>query len=213
MPRPGAVVAAACLSLLLTAAARAGQDQPPPVAVVLRAINITGARELAPQAIQETLRARVGEPLPDTPERLGDAVTRQYRDEGYTFAKVKAAFDNATGELTLDIDEGAIDAVVFQGVDDKLARTFGAEFALRAGDIFNSRRARQALDVMLRQTRGAISPGRTYPQTFTDSRDYRRGRGTFDLVDRNGERVLLVGLREPPGRFKIVPDLDRKSVV
>ena len=114
--------------------------------------------------------------------------------------------------LSLDIDEGAIDGVVFQGIDEKLARTFADEFALRAGDVFNSRRARQALDVLLqadarrRQCRPA-STRRRSPTAAT----CRQRRGTFDLVDRNGERILLVGLREPPGRFRIVPDLGERE--
>src|SRR4029077_7319479 len=54
------------------------------------------------------------------------------------------------------------------------------------------------LNAMLRQTRGAISPV---------SR-----RRAFDLIDRGGRRVLVVDLREPAGRFKLVPDLgDRED--
>jgi hypothetical protein len=207
MHRSVAAIAVAWLSASMPAAL-AAQDLAPPA---VRAIHIAGAREIPSRAIEDALRVRVGEPLPDTPEHIGDAVTRQYREEGYPFARIKAAFDAPSGVLALDIDEGAIDEVVFQGVDEKLARTFAEEFALRAGDVFNSRRARQALDVLLRQTRGAVSAGRAHPQTFTGSADVTRRRGTFDIVDRNGERILLVGLREPPGRFKIVPDLGERE--
>jgi len=209
MLRSVVVLAGAWLSVL-TPAALGAQDlpaQPPPV----RAIHITGAREIAPQVIQDALRVRVGEPLAEAPERIAESVQRQYRDEGYTFARVKASFEASSGELSLDIEEGTIDEIVFQGVDEKLARTFADEFALRAGDVFNSRRARQALDVLLRQTRGAVSAGRAHPQTFTDSNDLKKRHGTFDLIDRNGERVLLVGLREPAGRFKMVPDLGERE--
>ena len=211
MHRSVAAVAVASLTSLLSAllpTALAAQDLPPPT---LRAIRITGAREISSHTIQETLRIRIGEPLVDTPEHLGDALTRQYRDEGYAFARVKTRFDAASGALTLDIDEGTIDGVVFQGIDEKLARAFADEFALRAGDVFNRRRARQALDVLLRPTRGSVSAGRTFPQQFTDSGDLSGRRGTFDLIDRNGERILLVGLREPPGRLKIVPDLGERE--
>ena len=62
--------------------------------------------------------------------------------------------------LSLDIDEGTIDGVVFQGVDEKLARLFEKDFALRAGDVFNRRRARQALDVLLRPTSGIGDRGK-----------------------------------------------------
>jgi hypothetical protein len=207
MRRSAAVVAGVWLSALLPIAAAAQDPPPPPV----REIRITGARELSSQTIQDALRIKIGDPLIDTPDRIGEIVTRQYREEGYTFARVKTAFDAASGVLALDIDEGAIDGVIFQGIDEKLARTFGDEFALRAGDVFNSRRAREALTALLRQTRGAVSPGRTYPQQYTGETDYTKRRGTFDIVERNGERILLVGLREPAGRFKIVPDLGERE--
>ena len=203
MRRSAVAVAVAAVWLLVLPIAAAAQDPPPPA---IRALHIAGAREISSQAIQDALRIRAGEPLVETPEHIAELVTRQYREEGYTFARVKTALDQMSGALTLDIDEGAIDGVVFQGVDENLARMFADEFALRAGDVFNRRRARQALDVLLRQTRGSVSAGRVYPQTVTDSGDVSKRRGTFDLVDRNGERILLIGLREPPGRFKIVPD-------
>ena len=103
MFRSAAVITGACVLVLMPSALGA-QDlpQPPPV----REIKITGAREISPQAVREALHVAVGEPLPDTPERIGEAVTRQYREEGYTFARVKTAFDAASGRLDLDIDEG-----------------------------------------------------------------------------------------------------------
>jgi hypothetical protein len=208
MLRSAAVITGACV-LVLMPSALVAQDlpQPPPV----REIKITGAREISPQAVREALHVAVGEPLPETPERIGEAVTRQYREEGYTFARVKTAFDAASGRLDLDIDEGVIDHVEFQGIDEKLAATFASEFALRAGDVFNRRRARQALDVLLRQTRGAVSPGRGRGQTFTDADDVSRRHGVFDLIERNGERTLLIGLREPAGRFRLLPDLGERE--
>lgn len=207
MRRSAAVVAGVWLSVLLPMAS-AAQDPPPPT---VRELRITGAREVSSQAIQDALRIKIGDPLMETPERVGEIVTRHYREEGYTFARVQTSFDAASGVLSLDIDEGGIDAVVFQGVDEKLARTFADEFALRAGDVFNSRRAREALTALLRQTRGSVSPGRTHPQQYTGDTDYTKRRGTFDLVERDGERILLVGLRQPPGRFKLVPDLGERE--
>ena len=59
--------------------------------------------------------------------------------------------------------------------------------------------------------RGAPSVRRAHPQTFTDSGDLSKRHGTFDLIDRNGDRVLLVGLREPAGRFRMVPDLGERE--
>ena len=86
------------------------------------------------------------------------------------------AFDPDSGVVTIDVNEGTIDGVEFQGVDEKLARRFASEFALRAGDVFNRERAQHALDALLQQTRGAIRPGRLYGDgsTFTPTRDMRR---------------------------------------
>src|SRR5262249_44882067 len=126
--------------------------------------------------------------------------------------------DDTSGVLAFKVDEGIIGRVEFMGVDDALKRRFADEFALQGGDVFNRRRARQALDVLLRPTRGAVRPGRILERgaTFFDSRQIEQPaserRGTFDLVDRNGERILFVGLSEPAGRFKLVPDLgDRED--
>ena len=176
----------------------------------VRTILITGAKELSQETIRHAIPVEVGAPLTESPERIAEAVQKRYQDDGYTFARADAAFDASTGTLTLKINEGVIDEVEFQGVDDPgLAQRFADEFALRAGDVFNRKNAMQALEVLLRQTRGAIRPGRVY---FRDARDLRNRRGTFDLVDRNGQRVLLVGLREPAGRFRLVPDLgDRED--
>src|SRR5262249_11516968 len=101
--------------------------------------------------------------------------------------------------------------VEFEGVDENLARSFAEEFALRAGDVFNRKRARQALDVLLEQTRGAVRPARLYSRPTTPPDDLSRRRSTFDLVDRGGRRMLLVGLREPLGRFHLLPDLGERE--
>src|SRR5437899_6865351 len=182
----------------------------PQAAPLVRSIRLTGTKEVSDRTIQAVLGVRVGQPLPDTPEHLSQTIERLYRDEGYSFARVHAEFDAASGVLAMTIDEGAIDGVEFQGIDEQLVHRFADEFAVRAGDIFNRRRARQALDVLLLQTRGAISAGRVRSPTVTDSGDRLRT-GAFDLVDRNGQRILVVALREPPGRFKIVPDLGERE--
>ncbi|HEV3140824.1 MAG TPA: BamA/TamA family outer membrane protein, partial [Vicinamibacterales bacterium] len=139
----------------------------------------------------------VGQPLPADSDRIAQDIEKRYTDDGYTFAHVTAAFDEASGLLSLTIDEGVIDAVEFEGVGQRVAREFMDQFALRAGDVFNRPRAMHALNAMLRQTRGAISPG---PR-----------RGTFNLIERAGQRVLIVDLREPAGRFKVVPDFGERE--
>jgi len=197
----GALCAAACLALAPPAHA-----QEAPVRVIL----ITGTKELSQETIRRAIPAEVGAPFTQTTERVADAVRKRYDDDGFTFARADVTFDEPTGTLSLKIDEGVIDGVEFQGVDDPaLARRFTDEYALRAGDVFNHKIAMQALEALLRQTRGAVRPGHLY---YRDSRDMGDRRGTFDLIDRDGQRVLLVGLREPAGRFRMTPDLgDRED--
>ncbi|PYR35875.1 MAG: hypothetical protein DMF93_20930 [Acidobacteria bacterium] len=215
MIRRAAAAAGVSVLVLAPAAVRAQppaqaaveQSQPAPV---VRAITISGARELGEQRVRTELHARERATLPEPPEDIARHLEELYRDEGYTFARVTASFDPAAGTLAVSIDEGAIDGVEFSGVDEKLARTFAEDFAMRAGDIFNRRRARQALDVVLRQTRGAVRPGRV-AQTVTSTDDLGARRGSFDLVDRGGRRILLVGLREPGARVRIIPDLGERE--
>src|SRR4029079_7384663 len=184
--------------------------------------RIVGAREVGPDAIQQAAHVRVDEPLPvpvDQVDLLGERVARHYHDEGYRIASVTVAFASSTGDLSFDINEGIVDSVEFTGVDDRLKQRFAEEFALKAGDVFQSARARQALEGLLRPTRGAVRPGRIMQQgsAFDEGRESdtagpRNDARSFQMVDRNGEHVLLVGLRAPAGRFKLVPDLgDRED--
>jgi len=200
--------------VLLCALASPGLRAQEPVAAAqpptVQDIQITGVKELSVQAVWDELPVSVGSPFTATTEQVADAVVHLYRDEGFTFARATVDFDAASGLLKIAIDEGVIDGVEFEGVDAKLAATFADAFALRAGDVFNSRRARQALNVLLRPTRGAVMAGRLAEASsiFTDSRELgNSGRRTFDLVDRDGQRILRVGLREPAGRFKLTPTL------
>src|SRR5262245_59397803 len=145
----------------LTSLASLGQaqDQPPARAsTIVRDVRLTGVKELAESEILFSAHVRVGEPLPESPDRIAQAVEHRYREEGYSFATVKAAFDDSSATLSLTIDEGIVDRVEFLGIGTSLARTFVDEFALRAGDVFQRKRAMQALDVLLRPTRGAILP-------------------------------------------------------
>ena len=207
MIRSRIVAAGVCLGVLAPFAASA-QDPPPPT---VRSIVITGAKEIAEPTIRAELHVRAGDPLVTTPAEISRAVEALYRREDFTFARVTTTFDEADGALAVAIDEGKIDGVEFQGVDEHLARSFADDFALRAGDVFNRKRATQALDVLLQQTRGAVTPGRLSSHSITSTDDLSRRRGTFDLIDRDGRRMLIVGLREPLGRFHVVPFGERED--
>jgi len=206
----------AALFWLAGPAAIHAQDPSAPAAqpaAPVREVRVTGTRELSDEVVRRAARVETGEPFTETVEHVAAAVEKQYRDEDYTFARATVSFEPASGVLTIAVDEGVIEGVEFQGIDEQLARKFAADFALRAGDVFNRSRATRALDALLQQTRGAVRSGRLNGNgsTFTSGRDARRRRGSFDIVDRDNRRVLLVGLREPAGRFKMVPDLGERE--
>ena len=72
------------------AAVTHAQDQSPPQALAtLRGVRVTGAKEIPEAEVIGTARVRVGEPLPDSPDRIAQTVEHRYGDEGYTFATVK----------------------------------------------------------------------------------------------------------------------------
>ena len=178
------------------AAASAAQDQnPQPSGPTIKAINITGLQELDEAAILDAANLRVGDPLVKSVDDIADEVEREYRDEGFAFAEVTATFDDTKGALTLTIDEGRIDDVEFTGVDADRARTLAEDFAMRAGDVFNRSRAADALRALLRPSRGALSPARR----------------AFDLVRRNGRRVLVVDVTERAGTFRANLDMGERE--
>ena len=196
------VLALAGALLALVPAAVFGQDLPPPP---VTGITISGARELSSQAIQEALHVRIGAPLGDTPERIAQDLARHYKDEGYTFARVKSTFDAASGVLSVDIDEGTIDRVEFQGIDDKLIRTFTDDSpCARAAS--STAGARQALDVLLpRQTRGQSRGSRQ--ATFTDGAISKR-RGVFDRRSRGASARWPAWYRRA---LPVLPDLGEEE--
>jgi hypothetical protein len=214
----GTILGLSCPAFVL--AQEPAQPAPPPV---VRDVRFSGTHDVTNENLLRAGHIRVGDPLPvpaDRVDDLFDRLARYYRSEGYTFARVHGSFDPSSGALSVDVDEGVIDAVEFTGVDDRLKRTFAEEFALRAGDTFNYARAHQALDVLLQPTRGAVRPshGSGSGTTFTDSAELKDlpdvpgRRGPFDLVDRNGNRTLVISLDEPAGRFLMLPDLgDRED--
>ena len=210
MSSSGVRVAAALLAIAAISAPVSAQDPQPSAAAapVVRSIEVSGAHQLGERESIDAMHVRVGEPLPATPERLAQSVERHYRDEGYTFAKASVAFDESRGALDVTIDEGVIDTVEFEGIPEQLARRIADDFAVRAGDVFNRRRALDALNVALLPTRGAVATAGV--ATDADSGEPRRR--TFTFVERNGQHVLVVALRQRNGRFRLAPDFgDRED--
>ena len=173
-----------CVAVLVAAPAT-GQTPAPPLPVLTELVT-DGVTVFTPTEIRWGLHLAERAPLPDPPDVLAERLQRRYAREGYTKAVVRATFDESTGRLELRVDEGRVDAVVFEGVDRKLAEELRAAFSVRPGDIFNTRQVADAVRHVLAPTAGAVR---------------LRGSDGFDLVERDGRRTLVVNVHRRGGDF------------
>ncbi len=159
------------------------QDPPPGADAqkpVISGVRIEGASIFTPEQLQRRFGLEPGAHLKDTPDAIAADIRRRYAADGYTFAEVTASFDEAR-VLTVQIDEGQIDAIEFQGVDSGVAGRLLEEFAVRPGDVFNRPQAARALDEALQVGQGAIVR--------------RQSQDTFTMIRDSGRHVLQVNLR------------------
>jgi outer membrane protein assembly factor BamA len=180
-----------------------GQDQPSGPKPVLREVELQGATVFTRDEVVRRLKLEIGQPLPVPDMDLIKELLSLYRDEGYTFAQASTRFDDSTGLLQITVNEGRIDAIEFEGVSAEIAQRMAEGFTVRPGEIFNRRTVRRALNRLLEPTGGAIMLS-TRPESgvrFTNSRDLGRRRESFELIDRDGRRVLVVHLRKRGGAF------------
>ena len=104
------------------------------------------------------LGLREGAPLSGGPDEVATSLQDHYAREGYTEARVSAVFDR--GHLTLRVEEGRIDEIELQGLDEHQAATFRDRFAIKPGDVYNKRTVGQAVTNLLAPTGGAMQVGR-----------------------------------------------------
>ncbi len=178
------------LAVASATAAHGQQQQVAPVpAAPFRQLIVHGAGFFTDEDVAQFLKLRIDEPLPAAPPALASELQQRYADRGYLFARVEARFDEPTGRLELDVDEGRIDAVEFSGVPASIADAFVREFALQPGDVFRRTEASRALTVLLRTTQGAVRPAGQ--------------QALFEMLDREGKHVLVVHLRTRRSDFNL----------
>ncbi len=199
-----ACVMAGLLATALLAAARPGLAQTPPAAprAVLHEVIIDGASVFGRPEILWLLRLREGQPLPDTPAALAEALHKRYAADGYTCARVEASFDVTPGRLVLTVDEGRIDAVEFVGGAVSDAGRLRARFEVHPGDVYNQRRVDRALEALRTAAGGAVeaSVGR---QVLLRGSEEPVPAASCPLVQRAGRRVLAISLERRKGRFSL----------
>jgi len=179
----GAAVVIPIVFIVVLLSQTAGSQQPSPPSPTFQQLELTGDFPLTAEQIQERFGLIAGQPLPMPAEDLAAELERLHKREGYSFARVTATFDPATGRLALHGDQGRLDAVEVAGVDEKFAGEIAQRVKYVTGAAFNRPVVHRTIQDMLARAEGAI--------TFTDD--------PYDLVDRGGKRVLIVNLRTRQG--------------
>jgi outer membrane protein assembly factor BamA len=183
----------AVLSLAVASVA-AAQDpavpaQPQPT---LQELRLEGVSIFTRDDVFWLLRLREGAPLPDAPDAVAKSLKERYERDGYTEARVTAAFE--AGRLTLAADEGRIDDVDVIGVDDDVAARLRLRLQIKPGDIYNRRIVGRAARRIVDESQGAFEIG--HPRR--NQPGFRRGETAPDevVLERRGARhVLVVPLR------------------
>ena len=177
------------------------QDHQPPI---LDEIIVEGATVFDQRGVQDRLRLELGEPILQDLTRLNRRLERVYHRRGYAYAKVEARFDDTTGLLTIHVDEGRFDEIEFRGVDRDLALTLAEEIDLDRGQAFNRRTTGRALRELLAETDSRLEPDRSPTREAPEPGSVSLGRrGPYELVEREGTRVLVVQLRKDVGDFSV----------
>ena len=169
------------LAIVLGASPSLSQDAgaPQPTAQLVQAVRIEGASVYSSEEIAARHELAAGEPLALSVEEVAGDIRDRYHRDGYTLASVTASLDEASGTLTIRIEEGQFDEIEVAGVSEGARRRILEDIALQPGEIFNASQANRALDEALAYTQGAIE----------------RSQPTFTLASDAGRRVLQVALR------------------
>ena len=152
---------------------------------VIQRVTIAGASVLTSEELVRRHDLTEGARLTRPTDEIARAIRDQYHADGFTFATVEASLDQASGTLTITIDEGRFDRVDVTGVGDDARRRILDELALTPGELFNASQANRALDEALAFAQGAIA----------------RAEPTFTLLRDPGNHVLRVALRTRDQRF------------
>ena len=189
-------VALCCLLLAGSALAQEAPAAPQPSALTLKRLVVEGATVFNREDVEWLLHLRTGTALPGTPGELATRLERLYSREGYSSVRVSPVFDDATGTLTLKVDEPRLDELEFRGANAELETKLRAELehaGVRPGEPYNDAAAARAVRRAIAITNGAFRLGKVA------------------LVDRDGRRVLQVPVARRQGDFSTTTGTDGRE--
>jgi outer membrane protein assembly factor BamA len=166
------------LTVVVSIVAPPIQDLPQPAQPVLQEFRLDGATIFSRDDALWLLKLREGSPLTETPSDVAKAFEDQYKRDGYSEARVTAAFGE--GRLTLTVDEGRIDEVEIVGVSRTQADRMRRRLGIKPGDLYNSRTIGQETARLEAESHGAIEIGQP-----------RRSQPTGDRTETIPDKVIL----------------------
>ncbi|MBD2464791.1 BamA/TamA family outer membrane protein [Oscillatoria sp. FACHB-1407] len=134
--------------------------------VVVRSLQLNGARVLSPTTVNEIFQAQLGQPISPNALRQGvEQINQWYADNGYTLAQVIALRPDRNGVITINVAEGVIARVNIrflnaegsptdeqgQPIQSRTQESFiRREVQLQPGQIFNETTAQEDLQRLFR---------------------------------------------------------------
>jgi hypothetical protein len=195
------VVAALVLAISASAAAQTAPSPAQPLPV-LRELRLEGASIFTRDDVEWLLKLREGSPLPGPADEVAKALQKRYDRDGYSEARVSAAFD--AGRLTLTVDEGRIDDIEIVGVSNAEKDRYRTRLDVKPGDIYNARVIAHMATRLEAESHGAVAVGRPYrtqPGTLPSEAEHAPENVT---LERRGTRnVLVVPLRWRTARTNV----------
>ncbi|MBE9049597.1 outer membrane protein assembly factor [Nostocales cyanobacterium LEGE 11386] len=134
--------------------------------VVVRSLQLSGAKALTYQVAQERFQSQIGKPI--SPEGLKQAVqqvNQWYTDNGYQLANVLSIKPNREGILTVNVAEGLVGDIKFRFINDEGKTTdskgepvagrtqpdfLRQQLTLKPGQIFQENTVRQDVQQLYR---------------------------------------------------------------
>ena len=115
---------------------------------VLHSVHFEGNTIYPDSVLLRCMKSQFGAPFNHYQGKADlTALIEHYRGDGYALAEIKRVhFDSTAGALQVVLDEGVVSRITLEGLHHTQALVVLREFALRTGEIFNSKRARQGID-------------------------------------------------------------------
>jgi len=110
---------------------------------ILRTVNFSGNTVHDDSTLLGRLKSPLGQPINHQRSREDlEAIIELYRSNGYALAEIRGVgFDEKSGELNIDIDEGYIAEIKIEGAQRTKPLVILREYPLKIGDIFDSNRS------------------------------------------------------------------------